>query len=191
MWNNRCRWVRARLPLLAGGDLIGLERRRVERHLHLCPACRALLSSYREALQALQAAAERPASSADAPSVWPALAQQIRESRPPVSATGWGWAAAGPRALAWSSLAVAASLLAAAWIVFPRPPHATHVPAQQAVQIVTAAPPPKTSAQPPPAKKHERAPKEALAASESAPPARSVSEPERNAAELVRDQPSN
>src|SRR6478736_4011665 len=79
----RCRWVRDRLPLLAGGELMGADRRKVERHLIACAGCRQHERSLVGALGVLQAvAAQSPAAGADeAPSLWPALARQIRESR--------------------------------------------------------------------------------------------------------------
>ena len=57
----RCRWVRDRLPLLAGGELTGADRRKVERHLIACPDCRRHERSLAGALGVLQAAAARPA----------------------------------------------------------------------------------------------------------------------------------
>jgi hypothetical protein len=83
----RCRWVRDRLPLLAGGELAGGDRRKVERHLLACPGCRERKASLVGALAALHAAAgHSPAgvgvgTGAEAPSLWPALARQIREAR--------------------------------------------------------------------------------------------------------------
>lgn len=80
--NYRCRWVRDRLPLLTGGELTGTDRRHVERHLIACPGCRRHEHSMAAALGALHAAASSvPAGAADTPSLWPALARQIRESR--------------------------------------------------------------------------------------------------------------
>jgi len=82
----RCRWVRGRLPLLAGGELAGAARRTVERHLLTCPGCRRRRESLGESLAALRSssAAEGPAM----PPLWPALARQVRESRRPASAAG-------------------------------------------------------------------------------------------------------
>ena len=83
MWNSACRWASPRLALLAGGELTGEDRRRAERHLIVCGDCRARLSSLRESLGALQIAAMSTAPSPEAPSLWPALARQMRESRHP------------------------------------------------------------------------------------------------------------
>lgn len=85
----RCRWVRDRLPLLTGGELTGADRRKVERHLIACPGCRDRKASLVGALAALHTAAGHlPAglglgvgAGAEAPSLWPALARQIREAR--------------------------------------------------------------------------------------------------------------
>jgi anti-sigma factor RsiW len=81
MGNDRCRWVRHRLPLLAGGELGVEDRRRVERHMIGCPDCRDRREGSRSALSALRAVAGISPARVDAPSLWPALARQIRESR--------------------------------------------------------------------------------------------------------------
>jgi anti-sigma factor RsiW len=81
MGNDRCRWVRHRLPLLAGGELGVEDRRRVERHMIGCPDCRDRREGSEVALSALRAAAGISPARADAPSIWPALSRQIRESR--------------------------------------------------------------------------------------------------------------
>lgn len=79
---NSCRWVQSRLPLLAGNDLVGPDRRRTERHLVTCPECRRHLSALRDVLGTLHRAAEIPAlRPGDDRPLWPALARQIRESR--------------------------------------------------------------------------------------------------------------
>ena len=80
---QRCRWVRDRLALTAGGELTGSDRRSVERHLIACDGCRRHERSLAGALGALRAAAaEAPVGSGPgAASLWPALARQIRESR--------------------------------------------------------------------------------------------------------------
>jgi len=36
MWGNHCTRVQAFLPLLASGELRGVDRRRAERHLLIC-----------------------------------------------------------------------------------------------------------------------------------------------------------
>lgn len=77
-----CLWVGDRLPLLAGGELTGADRRKAERHLIACPGCRRRRESLAGALGVLHAAGRVPVGAgADAPSLWPALARQIREAR--------------------------------------------------------------------------------------------------------------
>jgi hypothetical protein len=83
MGNPRCHWVRDRLPLLVGNDLRGIDRRRVERHLIGCPQCRQHQSALGQSLKALRAVAITSPVAPDAPSLWPALSRQIRESRRP------------------------------------------------------------------------------------------------------------
>jgi Putative zinc-finger len=77
----RCRWVRGRLPLLDGGELTGTDRRKVESHLLGCPDCRSRRESLAGALGALHAASETAADLSSAPSLWPSLQRQIRETR--------------------------------------------------------------------------------------------------------------
>ena len=93
MGNPPCKWVRDRLPLLAGDELVGAERRRVERHLIGCPRCRAHRVALGHALEVLHAAAAESPTGAGVPSLWPALARQIRESRRPAPAPGFPGAA--------------------------------------------------------------------------------------------------
>ncbi|WP_435008782.1 zf-HC2 domain-containing protein [Tundrisphaera lichenicola] len=81
MGNDRCRWVRHRLPLLAGGDLGVEERRRVERHMIGCPDCRGLHHQAESALSVLRSVGSLSTTRAEAPSLWPSVARQIRESR--------------------------------------------------------------------------------------------------------------
>jgi anti-sigma factor RsiW len=83
MANPRCHWVRDRLPLLVGDDLRGADRRRVERHLIGCPQCRQHQAALGQSLEILRTAAATSPAQSDAPSLWPALARQIRESRRP------------------------------------------------------------------------------------------------------------
>jgi hypothetical protein len=75
-----CRWVRPRLPLLAGDDLVGPARRRLERHLIGCPDCRLRLASLQGALTVLHRVAAIDPIPAAAP-LWPSLSREIRESR--------------------------------------------------------------------------------------------------------------
>jgi hypothetical protein len=90
MGQFRCRWVRARLPLLAGQELVGFERRQVERHLIGCADCRQRRASLSDTLEVLRTAGAQSPAKAEAPSLWPALALQIRESRRPVSSPDLG-----------------------------------------------------------------------------------------------------
>ena len=83
MGNSGCQWVRVRLPLLAGDELPGTERRKVERHLIGCPGCRARQGACEQALTALRSAALGAPGHLEAPSLWPDLARQIRQSRRP------------------------------------------------------------------------------------------------------------
>lgn len=93
MGNLRCQWVRDRLPLLAGDDLRGLERRRVERHLIGCPKCRQRRAALDQTLGVLQMVSAESPVRPDAPSLWPAVARQIRESRRPARSllVGFSW----------------------------------------------------------------------------------------------------
>jgi len=115
MRTDGCAWMRSRLPLLAGDELMGPERRRAERHLIGCPSCRRLLASHRGALDVLHAASASGPSPRlpGGASLWPALEREIRESRrspEPRGARFW------PLAGAWSAVALAAVLaLASAW----------------------------------------------------------------------------
>jgi anti-sigma factor RsiW len=81
MWGNKCGWSQARLPLLAGGELIGPDRRQLERHLIECPPCRERLVSMQSALGALRGAGEHAPIAPESPSLWPSLELEIRESR--------------------------------------------------------------------------------------------------------------
>lgn len=78
---HRCRWVRDRLPLLAGGELTGPDRRQVERHLIACAGCRDLGRSLSESLAVLRDASTLAAPSPEPLSLWPALQLQIREAK--------------------------------------------------------------------------------------------------------------
>ena len=100
MGHDHCRWVTARLPLLAGGDLLGLDRRRVERHLLNCPGCCQRFQVLQTTLEHLHTVGNTPSpDSAAGSSLWPALARQIRETRreaghsPLVPYRSWAWRA--------------------------------------------------------------------------------------------------
>ncbi len=86
-----CRWMRFRLPLLAGGDLLGAERRWADFHLRACPTCRELLASNGAAVDALHAASSEPAPP-EPGTLWPALKLRISETRrEPVLRLGAPW----------------------------------------------------------------------------------------------------
>jgi hypothetical protein len=89
MDKSSCRWVRGRLPLWMGlgddasdpggdgDDLSALDRRSIEAHLVVCPACREHRSGLAQARAALDLAAVSPPVAPDAPSLWPVLEQRI------------------------------------------------------------------------------------------------------------------
>jgi hypothetical protein len=103
MRNNLCGWVRARLPLLAGGDWLGPDRRPVERHLIGCASCRQHLEGLRFAVSALRTTAAVHVPGVENASLWPALVRQIREARRPEPA----WSSIWPRRLVRFGLAAA------------------------------------------------------------------------------------
>jgi len=108
-----------RLPLLAGDDLQGLDRRRVERHLIGCPQCREHQTSLGRSLDVLRTVAATPlAPSTGVSSLWPALERQIRESRRPAPAPGFvlPFGLVWPRSSLRPALGLAAGLLLAAGI---------------------------------------------------------------------------
>lgn len=110
-----CAWTRARLGLFVGDDLIGPERREVERHLILCAKCRFHLRKHEESLSVLRDVAVVGPVLTDETSVWPGLERQIREARHS-SPIFWGWARAAT-ALALAATATLASLA----VLAPRP----------------------------------------------------------------------
>jgi anti-sigma factor RsiW len=122
MGNLRCKWVRDRLPLVVGDELRGLDRRRVERHLIGCPPCRQHQASLGQALETLRTVAATVTVPPGAPSLWPALARQIRESRRPVPAPTFSFSFASflawPRANPWPALGLGVGLLAALGVGF-------------------------------------------------------------------------
>ncbi len=82
MGHDSCRWTQPRLALLAGGELTGDDRRRVERHVITCGSCRHELESLTQSVALLHLAGDLgQEESAGAPSLWPALERQVRESR--------------------------------------------------------------------------------------------------------------
>jgi hypothetical protein len=112
------------LPLLAGDDWLGPDRRGVERHLIGCLPCRQQLASLRQVVRALRTVGECSSSVAEAgsgveapliaPSLWPALARQIREARRPEPAwTEFKWSRAPLRVGLAASLLVAVVALGA------------------------------------------------------------------------------
>jgi anti-sigma factor RsiW len=89
--------------------LLGLDRRRVERHLIGCSRCRQDREALGLALDVLHAAAARSPAQPDAPSLWPSLARQIRESRRPAPAVSLAW----PRFVLWPAFGMGFGLLVA------------------------------------------------------------------------------
>ena len=142
--DRTCRWVSRRLSLLVGAELIGADRRRVERHLIGCDLCRERRDAAARSLALLHLAREPhppDGSPADAPSLWPALARQIRESRR-TAGTQPAWSR--PFNENWARLALAASVLIAGGGVglglgWRRTPHPVAV--VQAVKFWAADPP--------------------------------------------------
>ena len=119
-----CAWSRVRLVLLAGGELLGLERRRVERHVLVCTDCRNRLASANRAVEALHTAAaidpralgESPEVMAQ-PSLWAGVQRQIAESGRTVP-HAWRWEVwptfdglRAPSRLAWSAFGLAVCLI--------------------------------------------------------------------------------
>jgi anti-sigma factor RsiW len=105
--DHQCRWVKRRLPLLAGGELGVEERRKVERHLIGCPGCRVRRAASADALAALRGLGEESPSTVDVPSLWPALARQIRQSRHASPAVLPWWERPMPRPWGFAGLATA------------------------------------------------------------------------------------
>lgn len=86
---STCVWVRSRLPLLAGGDVLGLDHRRVERHLLRCPSCRTRLADLRASQAVLARAAVVDPTAPATATLWPALAEQIRANPRPSVRSAW------------------------------------------------------------------------------------------------------
>lgn len=113
MGHPHCQWVHDRLPLLAGDELPIADRRSVERHLIGCSACRQRRVALERALDVLHSAAAVAPSQADAPSLWPELARQIRQSRRPAATSLSIWSRLGSGLGFWPSLGVGVSLCVA------------------------------------------------------------------------------
>jgi hypothetical protein len=115
MWGNRCARVQTRLPLLASGELIGLDRRRAERHLLVCARCQQRLSELKKALDVLHSEADRSLFPVNSLSLWPALARQIEETRRPVAV----WSTREPRLATWATAALILGILLTTWFLRP------------------------------------------------------------------------
>jgi len=156
MGNPSCKWVRDRLPLLAGAELWGLDLRRVERHLIGCPKCRHQRTSMDQALEVLHIASAESPTQPDSPSLWPGLARQIRESRRPAPAPSFTW----PRQFGlWPAFGLSLGLIAAVVAIGARSQHA-NTPVKIAVRTFptvapVAAPAPVVSKIEAPAPSHE------------------------------------
>jgi len=120
-FDRQCRWINPRLPLLAGGELGIEERRKVERHLIACPDCRERRDASTSALAALRLLGEESPSDRQAPSLWPALDRQIRQSRHlSRPALAW-WENPLPRSWSLASLATALGVVLVVSVGSPRP----------------------------------------------------------------------
>ncbi len=152
--DRQCRWVRYRLPLLIGGELKVEERRRVERHLIGCSDCQGQRSRSTDAFAALRSFAEVSAPVlVDSPSVWPALAGQIRESRHASPSLSW-WETPLPRN--WAALSLAMGLIGL--VAGPLALLSGRDPVRTAPTSVTTRPvePPRLAATPPSALPSDR-----------------------------------
>jgi anti-sigma factor RsiW len=146
MGSPRCNWVRDRLALWVGDDLRGPDRRRVERHLIGCPHCREYRASLVQALEALRTAASSAPARADAPSLWPALARQIREERRPVPTPLLSFALSWLRVNSRPALGLGLGLLVAVGAGFGVRQRIVAAQAQVASNIPT---PPRVASAPP------------------------------------------
>ena len=117
MLETSCRWAKTQLPLWVGGELIGADRRRVDRHLLSCLHCRVRRDQLTQSLSALAVLVNKPLTdSSKLPSLWPAISQQIQESRHPlVSAAPW-W-----RLLAWPMTGLSMATFLIIGLVLGRP----------------------------------------------------------------------
>jgi anti-sigma factor RsiW len=79
LWNGTCHETGEHLSEHLEGELSGLRRLRVARHLARCELCQAVLRSLIRTLQELRSLAQ--VAPAPAPSVVPAVVARIREER--------------------------------------------------------------------------------------------------------------
>jgi hypothetical protein len=115
-----CRWTRSRLPLLAGDDLVGPDRRLVEHHLAVCATCRSRLRDLTSAVGVLRAAgAADPVPSAQAGAMWPGLEREIRESRRPDARRWRAWPVAMAAVAAAAVVMALVGATALAWALSP------------------------------------------------------------------------
>lgn len=76
-----CRWVKARLPLFAGGDLAGHDRLLVQRHVRTCSKCAGHLNAHTASMGVLEQVAEIAPSGSSRGSLWDDLRIRISEER--------------------------------------------------------------------------------------------------------------
>jgi anti-sigma factor RsiW len=178
MGNLHCKWVRDRLPLMAGEELRGLDLRRVERHLIGCPKCRQYRVSLDQALDVLHAASAHSPTRPDTPSLWPDLARQIRQSRRPAQAPLFTWTR---RFGLWPAFVLGLALVAAVVAVGSRRPAASpgnrviadvSLPPEPAAPVAPAAPAEVIEASREPVSKPVGEPATASASAESVPASR-------------------
>jgi hypothetical protein len=113
-----CAWVRARLPLRAGGESLGLDRWIVDGHLVRCADCRRHLEALAASQEILALASIEDPVPIDSPSLWPDLSRRLHQARRPRLRTAWGFEPRWDRrALAWSVGGLAAGLVLAASLV--------------------------------------------------------------------------
>ena len=186
MWNDACAWSRTRLPLFAGGELVGSERRKTERHLITCSQCRDRLESLRSSLSVLKTLGMDSGPRFDHPSLWPALARQIRESRREPQSRPW-MPTLRPSA-SWWSPALAACLLVASGVFYfgylgNRPGAAL---APQSLTTVTTQPEPVKVETPTPTETPRRDDERQVADGSKNPPRNLVANPPRAQPESAR-----
>jgi anti-sigma factor RsiW len=119
MMNNRCRWVRRRLALLAGDldgrDLAWDDRRAVERHVVGCDSCRSAQTALEATVGLLRAVASSVPCDPEAPSIWPALSRQIQGTRHARPAPWSGLGAGSTFGMAAATLVVGGAIGLTGW----------------------------------------------------------------------------